>query len=169
MVIESRTKCIMNNFLVQKFSCSPSFALALIISLLPVSEIFILPSTVNPESLKTLRVPPFGLKPSTDTISYIKVCVYVCVCVCVCVCVSRSVVFAALWTVAHLVPLSMEFSRQQYWSGLPFRSSGELLNSEIKPRSPTLQADSLLSEPPGKSIPKPGVLIVAFSFTVCFY
>ena len=155
----------MNNFLVQKFSCSPSFALALIISLLPVSEIFILPSTVNPESLKTLRVPPFGLKPSTDTTSYIEICV----CVCVCVCVSRSVVFAALWTVAHLVTLSMEFSRQQYWSGLPFRSSRELLNSEIKPRSPTLQADSLPSEPPGKSIPKSGVLIVAFNITVCFY
>ena len=134
----------MNNFLVQKFSCSPSSVLALIINPLPVSEIFILPSTVNLESLKTLTVPPFGLKPSTDTTSYIEMCV------CVCVCVSLSVVFAALWTVAHLVLLSMEFSRQQYWSRLPFHSSGELLNPEIKPRSPTLQVDSLPSEPPGK-------------------
>ena len=153
----------MNNFLVQKFSCSPSSALAIIISPLPVSEIFILPSTVNLESLKTLRVPPSGLKPSTDTTSYTEVCV------CVCVSVSSSVLFAALWTMAHLVPLSMEFSRQQYWSGLPFCSSGNLLNPEIKPRSLTLQADSLPSEPPGKSIPKPGFLIVAFSITVCFH
>ena len=68
----------MNNFLAQKFYCSPSSALALIISPLPVSEIFIFPSTVNLESLKTLRVPPSGLKPSTDTTSYTEVCVCVC-------------------------------------------------------------------------------------------
>ena len=53
-------------------------------------------------------------------------------------------------TVAHqapLSPLSMEFSRQEYWSGLPFPSPGHLPNPEIESRSPTLQADSLLSEP----------------------
>ena len=44
----------------------------------------------------------------------------------------------------------MEFSRQEYWSGLPFPSPGDLPNPEIKPRFPTLQAGSLLSEPPGK-------------------
>ena len=47
-------------------------------------------------------------------------------------------------------PLSMEFSRQEYWSGLPFFSPGDLPNSGIKPRSPVLQGDSLPSEPPGK-------------------
>ena len=47
-------------------------------------------------------------------------------------------------------PLSMGFSRQQYWSGLPCPPPADLLSSGIKPRSPTLQADSLLSEPPGK-------------------
>ena len=46
--------------------------------------------------------------------------------------------------------LFMKFSRQEYWSGLPFPSPGNLPNSGIKPGSPTLQADSLLSEPPGK-------------------
>ena len=46
--------------------------------------------------------------------------------------------------------LSMEFSRQEYWSGLPFPSPGRLPNSGIKLQSPALQADSLLSEPPGK-------------------
>ena len=43
----------------------------------------------------------------------------------------------------------MEFSRQEYWSGWPFPSSGDLLDSGIKPRSPALQADSLPSEPQG--------------------
>ena len=47
-------------------------------------------------------------------------------------------------------PLSTEFSSEEYWSGLPFPSPGELLNPGIETRSPGLQADSLLSEPPGK-------------------
>ena len=54
------------------------------------------------------------------------------------------------WTVAHQAPLSMGFSRQKYWSGLPCPPPGGLPNSGIKPRSPALQADSLPSEPPGK-------------------
>ena len=60
--------------------------------------------------------------------------------------------FATLWTVAHQAPLSMGFSRQEYWSGLPFPSPGDLPNPGIKPGSPTLQADALPSEPPGKLI-----------------
>ena len=51
---------------------------------------------------------------------------------------------------AHQAPLSMEFSRQEYWSGLPFPFPGGLPNPEIKPGFPTLQADSLLFESPGK-------------------
>ena len=47
-------------------------------------------------------------------------------------------------------PLFMEFSRQEYWSRLPFHAPGALPNSGFKRRSPTLQVDSLLSEPPGK-------------------
>ena len=54
------------------------------------------------------------------------------------------------WTVAHQTPLSMEFSRQEYWSVLPFPSPGDLLNPGIEPGSPALWADSLPSEPPGK-------------------
>ena len=57
---------------------------------------------------------------------------------------------ATPWTVAHQAPLSMGFSRQEYWSGLPFPSPGDLLDPGIEPRSPTSQVDSLLSEPPGK-------------------
>ena len=58
--------------------------------------------------------------------------------------------FVTPWIVAYQAPLSMEFSRQKYWSGLPFPSPGDLPNPEIKPRSPTSQADALPSEPPGK-------------------
>ena len=48
-----------------------------------------------------------------------------------------------LWTVAHQAALSMGFSRQEYWSGLPFPSAGDLPNPGTEPRSPALQADSL--------------------------
>ena len=55
--------------------------------------------------------------------------------------------FATPWTVAHQASLSMEISRQEYWSGLPFPSPGDLPDPEIEPRSPALQADTLTSEP----------------------
>ena len=51
-------------------------------------------------------------------------------------------------TVAHQAPPSMEFSRQEYWSGLPFPSPGDPPNPGIEPGPPTLQADALPSEPP---------------------
>ena len=53
--------------------------------------------------------------------------------------------------VACQTPVSMEFSRQEYWSGLSFASPGDLPDPGIEPKSPVLQADSLLSDPPGKS------------------
>ena len=53
-------------------------------------------------------------------------------------------------TVAHQAPPFMGFSRQEYWSGLPFPSPGDLPDPGIEPRSPTLQADALTSAPPGK-------------------
>ena len=58
--------------------------------------------------------------------------------------------FVTPWTVAHQAPLSMGFSRQEYWSGLPFPSPGYLPGPGIEPRSPALQADALTSEPLGK-------------------
>ena len=58
------------------------------------------------------------------------------------------------WTVARQAPLSMEFSRQEYWSGLLCPLPVDLLNPGIEPRSPALQADSLTSDPPGKTKPK---------------
>ena len=56
------------------------------------------------------------------------------------------------WAVACQAPLSMEFSRQEYWSGLPFPSPGDLPNPGIEPRSPALQADSLPTELWGKPL-----------------
>ena len=63
---------------------------------------------------------------------------------------SRVQLFGTPWTVAHQAPLSMGFSRQEYWSGLPFPSLGDLPNPRTEPRSPALQADTLTSEPPWK-------------------
>ena len=59
--------------------------------------------------------------------------------------------FATPWTVAYQVPPSMGFSRQEYWRGFPFPSPGDLPNPGIKPGFHALQADSLPSEPTGKS------------------
>ena len=56
--------------------------------------------------------------------------------------------FATLWTSAHQAAVSMGFSRQEHWNGLPFPTPGDLPNPRIEPESPTLQADSLPSEPP---------------------
>ena len=62
---------------------------------------------------------------------------------------SRVRLFVAPWTVAYQTPLSMGFSRQEYWSGLPFPSPGDLPDPGIKPWPPAFQADTLNSEPPG--------------------
>ena len=57
---------------------------------------------------------------------------------------SRVQLFETPWTVAYQASLSMGFSRQEYWSGLPFPSPGDLPDPGIEPRSPALQADALL-------------------------
>ena len=66
------------------------------------------------------------------------------------------------WTVAHVSPSSMGFSRQEYWSGLPFFSPGDLPDPGIELRSPRLQADSLPSEPPGNPSGRDGVFFPHF-------
>ena len=60
--------------------------------------------------------------------------------------------FATPWTVAYQAPPSIEFSRQEYWTGLPLPSPGDLPDPGMKPGSPALQADILPSEPPGKPL-----------------
>ena len=62
--------------------------------------------------------------------------------------------FVTPWTVVYKAPLSVEFSRQEYWSGLPFPSPGDLPHPGIKPGSPTLKLDTLPSDPPGKPLSK---------------
>ena len=70
----------------------------------------------------------------------------------VCQLLSHVLFIAIAWTVAHQAPLSMGFSRQEYWSGLPFPSPGDLPHPGIEPGSPVLQANSLLSESAGKQV-----------------
>ena len=64
-----------------------------------------------------------------------------------CVCL-----FAIPWTEVHQPALSMEFSRQEYWTGSPFHSPEDLPDPGIKPEAPALQADSFLSDPPEKLV-----------------
>ena len=70
---------------------------------------------------------------------------------CMCVLVSRVQLFVTPWTIACQGPLSMGFSRQEYWSRLPFPSPGNVPKPGIEPRSPALRADSLPSEPSAKA------------------
>ena len=72
-----------------------------------------------------------------------------------CACSVTSVVshsFATLWIVACQSPLSMGFSRQEYWSGLPCPPPGDLPDTRIEPMSPALQVDSLPTEPPWEAL-----------------
>ena len=65
---------------------------------------------------------------------------------------SRVQLFVTPRTIAYQASQSMGFSRQEYWSGLPFPSPGDLPNPGIEPGSPALQADALPTEPPGKPL-----------------
>ena len=74
-------------------------------------------------------------------------------CVCVCVWCTLSLVwlfFATQWTVAHQAPPSMEFSRQEYWSGLPFPPAGGFPDPGIESESPAVAGRFFSTEPPGK-------------------
>ena len=76
---------------------------------------------------------------------------------------SRVQLFVTPWTVAYQASLSMGFSRQKCWGGLPFPSPGDLPNPGIEPGSPTLQAAALPSEPPGKYFPL--LLFISHTFS----
>ena len=67
---------------------------------------------------------------------------------------SRVQLSATPWTVAYQAPPFMGFTRQEYWSGSPFLSPGDLPDPGIEPRSPALQGDALPSEPPGTLLGK---------------
>ena len=77
--------------------------------------------------------------------------------------ISCILLFATPWTVAHQAPLSMEFSRQEYWSGLPFPTPGDLPDPGIKPtslESPVLAGGFFTTEPLRK--PNHGITAVQF-------
>ena len=76
---------------------------------------------------------------------FLSLCVCVCVCVCVCLVTQSRLTFCELYPWGFNI-----LHRQEYWSGYPFPSPGDLPNPSIEPRSSALQADSLPSEPPGK-------------------
>ena len=69
---------------------------------------------------------------------------------------SRVQLFVTPWTITYQAPLTMGFSRQEYWSELPFSSPGDLPDPGIELRSPALQADSL----PSKPLEKPGTVLL---------
>ena len=96
-----------------------------------INNKFLLSSTGN--DIQSLATPYNGR-------DYIHMCI---VCVCVLSHFSHGQLFVALWTVAHQAPVSMGFSRQEYWSGLPCPPPGDLPDPGIIPASPALQADFL--------------------------
>ena len=128
----------------------PSRADTFVCELKPLSSSLLLGASHWPISRRQETVsPPRSSQPQSNKC----VCVHVCVCVCVCVCaqlLSRVWLFVTPWTVTLQAPLSMGFSRQENWSELPFPSPGDLPYPGSEPGSPALQADSLLSESPGK-------------------
>ena len=79
---------------------------------------------------------------------------------------SRVQLFAIPWTVAQQAPLSMEFSRQEYWSGLPFPPSMDLPDSGIESVSPALAGGFFTMEPPGKYMKDKAELIIT-EFFLC--
>ena len=81
-------------------------------------------------------------------------CVCVCVCVCMCQSLSHVQLFGTPWTVALQDPLSMGFSRREYWSGQSFPSPGGLPDPGIEPWSPALQTDYHLSHQRSPSMPQ---------------
>ena len=82
-----------------------------------------------------------------------------------CFLVAELCLFVIPWTIARQAPLSMGFSWQEHWSGLPCPPPGDLPNPGNDPRSPTLHTDSLLSEPPGK--PPSLIMFLSVSTKLC--
>ena len=82
---------------------------------------------------------------------------------------SNTIAWKTPWTVAYQAPPSMGFSRHEYWSGLLFPSPGDLPNLGIESRSPTLQADTLPSELPGKPLMSKKVEPISLGVQSCCY
>ena len=112
----------------------------------PVTKLTVLPRELSQKVVKDLKAPDCFSSSSLSVLS--------------CSVVSDS--FVTPWTVTHQAPPSLGFSRQEYWSGLPFPSPGDLANPGIEPRAPALQVESLPSGPPGK--PPSSLYQLAFGY-----
>ena len=110
----------------------------LVITFLPRSKRLLISWLQSPSAV---ILEPRKIK--SDTVSTVKVKVKS---------LSHVQLFVTPRTVAYQAPPSMGFSRQEFWSGLPFSSPGDLPDPGIEPRSPAFQADALTSEPPGKPL-----------------
>ena len=123
----------------QLLLCSPSPVAPVLLGFVTFLPFLVLPGfegvvTGSQLGMKTVLLPVGSLNPAQPTeilLSHVRL-------------------FATLWTVTWWAPLSMEFSRQEYWSGLPFPPPEDLPDPGPEPRSPAKEADSLPSEPPGK-------------------
>ena len=118
---------------------------------LPLSSL----NSISKVLLKDLHVCPWCSYSPNKFLHQGHYVIFLCICSLLVLVFNRSVVSNSLrpqWTVALEAPLSMGFSRQEYWSGLLCHSPGYIPNPGIKLRSPSLQADSLPSELPGKPL-----------------
>ena len=97
-----------------------------------------------PACQPVLQILDFPVPTCISEFLFIKFHLYYSLCACVLSHISRVQLFVTLWTVAYQAPLSMGFSRQEYWSGLPFPSPGDLPDPGIEAMCPALQAGSLL-------------------------
>ena len=107
-----------------------------------------------------------------DSVICICVCIYNYVCVCVLRAVAQSCLTVSPWTVARQTPLSMGFSRQEYWSGLPYPSPGDLPDPGIKPVSPAalgLAGRFFTAEPPRKPVCVCVCVCVCINIYILFY
>ena len=97
-----------------------------------------------------VQIPDPGSVPSWVCLGKLLLSFPICVYVYVCVHAQSCLTLCDPWTIACQPPLSMEFSRQQYWSELPFPPPGDLPNSRIEPESPALASRFFITTPPGK-------------------
>ena len=124
-------------------SCAHLFSFSFLSSkaVIPATQFFS-SLIVDQMTQRNLLIPSNGLFTEITVSFHLPMCqLFSCVCL-----------FVTPWTVACQAPLSMGFSRQEYWSGLPFPSPEDLPDQGIEPESPALQADSLTSEPPRRPI-----------------
>ena len=138
-------------YLIFKFFSGVQLIYSILCQFLLYSKVNLLVIYIYPQCLK-IFFPHIGYYRALSRVSCAIYCVCVCMCVCVCTRVrmctlSQVRLFANPQTIVHQAPLSMGFSRKEYWTGQPFPFPGDPLDPRLEPKSPSSQADSLPSEP----------------------